>query len=335
MSKRFMSKVALICLAFVSTTVFAQPCGGLSRVSKVQSTEVTYTFDYGGQTYERPATVFAPKSGTQTRRCPIVIAMPGGCQDMDSALWMGPLFASRGYVVMVSEVMVSDIWPQGKANVQICDSAARASIDFMQSVANPYHDESDVNGLVGGIGYSLGARVWVKTQEVDERVGAIVAFDNLAISEDGDIGSPACINEPGIIREPVAPAMGQAAGLTCVDGRPIDSKMSGYNHWRDFGVGTMQLVFADCGHDCWSGRTSAKELRPIFAYYGVAWLDVYLKGSTKAVERLLNPEIRVGRQRYNLQDIIDPFWTSGIYIPEIADIDCPDLRSGCGGAADE
>jgi hypothetical protein len=301
-------------------------CGGISDPSEVRvSGEVDYTFTWESQTYHRPATVYAPKAGTQTGVCPLVVVLPGGCMDKRSAEWTGPLIASRGYVVMVAEVQVTEV---DGDNAQVCSAAAQGAMDFVQSTSNPFFSDSDTT-LIGGAGYSLGARIWVKTQEVDDRVGAIVAWDNLAISEDGDIGSPACFNIPGVIREPRVPAMGQASEYSCIRepdraGRGPDAKKSGFLHWREAGIPSMQLTIRKVGHGAWSGQPSP--LRPVFSYYTTNWFDRFLKGDMNATQRLLSRIIPVGGSDENVGELLSYEWRSAAYLDGY---DCPDFVASC------
>jgi hypothetical protein len=99
---------------------------------------------------------------------------------------------------------------------------------------------------VGVAGWSLGARALTRTQAEDERVDAMVAWDNLAVSETGDAGSPACRNVPQPVRPPRVPALGLASE-SCFD-KPADAKLTAFDHWREGGIPVMQLVFARATH---------------------------------------------------------------------------------------
>jgi hypothetical protein len=93
----------------------------------------------------------------------------------------------------------------------------------------------------------LGARVLSRTQEEDARISAIVAWDNFAVSETGDAGSPQCTNQPAVLRMPRVPALGQASD-TCNDGRSPDAKKTAFHRWRQFAQPVMQVVFRGANH---------------------------------------------------------------------------------------
>jgi dienelactone hydrolase len=310
-------------------------CGGISDPADVRiSDEVDYTFVYDNETFTRKARLYAPQAGTQSGVCPMVVVLPGGCMDKESAEWTGPLLASRGYVVLVAEVEAPlASGGAGARNVQVCSAAAQGAMDFMQSTGNPFLSDSDTT-RIGGAGYSLGARTWVKTQEVDSRVGAIVAWDNLATSEDGDVGSPACVNEPGVIRQPRVPAMGQASELSCVQepdraGHGIDAKKNGFLHWRQAGMPSMQLTIRNVGHGAWSGQES--NLRPVFAYYTTNWFDRFLKGDMNATQRLMSRHIPVGEAGQDVGPLFSGLWRSAAYLDGY---DCPDFGAACAPAGE-
>lgn len=305
-------------------------CGGFSDPADVRvSDEVTYDFNYEGGTYTRTARLYAPAQGTQTAPCPMIVVLPGGCQDKESAEWAGPLLASRGYVVFVAEVMAADVsGTVGPENAQVCSAAAQGAMDFIQSAANPFLSDSDTTKIAGA-GYSLGARTWVETQEVDNRVDAIVAWDNLSISEDGDTGSPACANVPGVVRTPRVPAMGQASDQSCLvepdrAGRDIDAKKYGFLHWRQAQIPSMELVFRDTGHGAWSGQES--DLRPYFAYYTTNWFDRFVKGDTSATRRLLTRVLPVVLSNPTVPQLLSDEWRSAAFLDGY---DCPDFMAGC------
>jgi hypothetical protein len=321
----------LACMSMLCLTDQAQAyCGGISDPSEVRiSDEVQYSFSYQGQSYTRLGRMYAPKPGSQTAACPMIVVLPGGCGDKESAEWNGPLIASRGYVVFVAEVEAALITGQiGTANAQVCTEAAKGVMDFLQSPANPYLSDSNTESI-GGAGFSLGARTWVKIQEVDERVDAIVSWDNLATSEDGDLGSPACINTPGVIREPRVPAMGQASELPCLEepdraGRDIDAKKTGFLHWREAGIPAMEIVIRGVGHTAWSGQPSA--FRPVFNYYTTNWFDRFLKGDLSATERLVAREIEVDGELLGASRIYSAEWNSAAFFDGY---DCADFFAGC------
>jgi dienelactone hydrolase len=280
--------------------------------------DVPYSYQVGNVTFTRTADVWAPKAGTQTARCPIIIVLPGGCQNKDGIAWSGPLLASRGYVVVTATVN-----QQGGPN---CGEAGIGVIDFAVSGANPYITDADTT-RIGAAGFSLGARALVKTQDIDRRLMAIVPWDNHALSEDGDAGSPACQNIPGIVRAPRAPAFGMASE-TCSPATQqggIEAKKTGYEHWRAAGVAAMQITLAGSTHGTFGGDGDPAA-KPYIAYYTWNWFDRWLKGDTGATARLLATTIDPGNgvAPVSREAFLSPTWRSAAFIDGR---NCPDLRN--------
>jgi hypothetical protein len=236
--------------------------------------------------------------------------LPGGGAGIESVEWAALLLADAGYVVVITK-------PQLGGSTASYSTAVRAGIDFLLSQANPFAAETD--GLrVGGAGWSLGARSLVRAQEEDSRIDAIVCWDNLAVSESGDAGSPSCQNTSGTVRVARAPALGQASD-SCNNG--IDSKKTGFTHWRASGVACVQLVFAGTDHFLWSA--SATPAQHALAHQGtLAWFDRWLKNDLTATNRLLSCVTPSG----TAGSILSTRFRSAAFIDGI---DTPDLRADC------
>lgn len=244
-------------------------CGGVGGTIRTTTKDIA---QQGGGTL--PAKLFAPDASLLTGDCPAISMLPGGGAPISSVEWAATRLAANGYVVIITD-------PASNTTTSY-DIAAKSGIDCLVSSCNTYLSDTDTDAI-GVAGWSLGGRSLTKTQETDARVDAVVEWDNLALSEDGDEGSPACSNTPGIVRDPRVPAMGQAS-VSCT--KPIDAKKTAYHHWRSYGVESMEVVFAGCDHFCWSAAAGATQ-HDRNHYYTQAWFDRWLKGDVTATARLV------------------------------------------------
>jgi hypothetical protein len=161
---------------------------------------------------------------------------------------------------------------------------------------NPLHAVVDAD-RIGAVGHSLGARgvsvvqgaqPWPGTGD-DNPIDAVVAWDNLALSEGG--GSDGGL--AGLPLVPRVPAMGQAGDYfltpTPYPSPPDpDGKRGGFLTWTAAGVPSYQLVIEGGTHYEWSllptFPTTAWEPggpggwgNPLARHFTVAWLDRWLK----------------------------------------------------------
>jgi dienelactone hydrolase len=260
------------------------------------------------------AQLWAPEAARQTAPCPVLSLLPGGGAAIPSVAWAAERLAASGYVVIVT-------LPSSGGSTDAYHAAAVSGIDFLQSSANPYRAAVDT-GRVGVAGWSLGARALTRTQAEDARVDALVAWDNLAISESGDAGSPACENVPGALRAPRVPALGQASE-TCPD-RPSGAKLTAFERWRAAGVPAMQVVFAGATHFLWSAAAPVAQHDVAHAYTR-AWFDRWLKGDTTATARLLGRTVP-GLAARRTTDVLSTRFRSAAALDGRV---CADLRAGC------
>ncbi len=152
---------------------------------------------------------------------------------------------------------------------------------------------------------------------------AVVAFDNLAMSESGDAGSSKCDNVPNPIRAPRVPAMGQAAS-SCkppLGGGDPERKKTAYAHWRAAGLPAMEVVLEGFNHFTW-GLASQDNLN-LAHYYALGWFDRWLKSDPTATARLLERSNIAGKP---IATRLDEFYRSAA---SFDGTDCPDLRSAC------
>lgn len=284
-------------------------CGGIGGTIRLQ--DVTIPQRGGGSLN---AKLFAPDAALQTAPCPAITMLPGGGAEITSVEWAARRLAAGGYVVLITK-------PQSGAGLNDYNTAAISGIDFLVSDANPYLSGTDTNA-VGAAGWSLGARVLTRTQEEDGRISAVVEWDNLAVSEAGDEGSPQCANQPATLRTPRVPALGQASD-TCIDGRSANAKKTAFNRWRQFGQPVMQVVFRGANHFWWSANASNNNQYDIADYYTKNWFDRWLKGDLTATGRLLSRTIV---NNTALELLLSQNFNSGAFFDGY---NCDDLRVAC------
>jgi hypothetical protein len=187
-------------------------------------------------------------------------------------------------------------------------------------------------GRLGIVGHSLGAFSVSHVQGVDERVDAVVGWDNLG-STTTQPGSPEIV--------PRVPALGMSADYFLTptpytsDPAPQD-KNEGFLSWRDAGLDTMQVNIRGGTHYEWSYISNpafGATLRGIdmAGWYTTAWLDKYVKGDGAAERRLLTTRWLDDAREAAVDPDGDGNMFSFYYPSRIAmgDIHCDDLRAGC------
>lgn len=284
-------------------------CGGVGGTVRVASVMIPER----GTRATLPARVFAPDATVLRAPCPLVSVLPGGGADITSVAWAAERLAASGYVVIIT-------LPSSGASTAAYHVAAVSGIDYLQSPSNPYRVDTDT-GRVGVAGWSLGARSLTRTQEEDLRVDALVAWDNLAVRESGDEGSPACAFTGATTRTPRVPAMGQASE-TC-PGSGAGAKLTAFQHWRTAGVPAMQVVFAGATHFWWGGPGTEAQ-RNLSHAYTRAWFDRWLKGDTSMTRALLG--VTVPNADATVAAVLSGAFTSAAAFDGRI---CPNLRSGC------
>lgn len=282
--------------------------------------------------------------------------------------WAAQILAAHGYVVLTFDVQGqgrSNTFGSGSRtfrgvpaqNEEHFVESLQDALDFMlSSAAAPYeprdpeaaaaHDsevaagDADPHNPLAGLlnpdrigiaGHSLGASGVSTLQERDERVDAIVAWDNL---------------RSGVT--PRVPALGMSADYGLVptpkgsDPDPED-RNGGFETWRSAGVDAMQVNIRGGSHYEWSYSPSIAFIPPatlrgidMSAWYTAAWFDRYVKGDETADARLLTD-----RWHADPVDIaVDPeedgnmfsFYFRSRYAFTRADgtaVACDDVRTGC------
>lgn len=182
----------------------------------------------------------------------------------------------------------------------------------LNSGFNPFGTLVDPN-RIGIAGHSLGAGAVSFIGQRDDRVKAIVAWDNLSAATGAGSGQSACqFAEPDDERgaKPLSPAtasefkpvMGMANdyGLTqnpfTASPNP-EARATAFNAFADAGVDAMQLVTRGGTHFEYSfipGNTVPDQLAnatyrgmDMATWYTIAWFDKYVKGDPTADARLL------------------------------------------------
>lgn len=298
---------------------------------------------------------------------PVVVIGPGsGSGRAYQYLWSARELAANGYLVLVSD-------PQGVGSSQTLGDPTRcgatgcpgvpfqqannfvdnfvSGIDFMFSLAHPWLLKADLAN-VGIAGHSLSARSASYVQGIDDRVAAVVAWDNMSSTLEGDegvsSGGGTCGSVIGgevpLASRPVTPrvpVLGEASDAApgCGPARhdpasldptadPFyvgpDIKKTGYNHWREAGVPSMQVVLKGAGHTDFSQTSSSDPAEvQMFQYFTRAWFDLFLKDDASARDRLLARPV-LGKTP---DQILSGTYRSAVFLPG-AQIECPDLLPG-------
>ncbi|MHB8466081.1 MAG: hypothetical protein ACYDH6_07510 [Acidimicrobiales bacterium] len=298
--------------------------------------------------------VFAPATPPK-HPVPAVVIVPGSGPGVQSFYqWAARDLAGHGYVALT--VDPQGVGQSGAFGTPPCGStgpgqetpcagvpfqqdanyvdAVESGIDLLVSDANPYRREVDIH-KIGAAGHSLAARAVSYAQGVDPRIGAVVAWDNLASDLNGDAGSasggPPLGNLIGgelpgqsVPVTPRAPALGEASD-SAFNTNP-DVKKTAFADWRSQKVATMEVVFAGAVHTDWAqssrNTTTGEAALRRFEHYTRAWLDLWLRGDSSALDRLTTTSI-AGVAR---ADYLSTKFRSALYVP--AKVDIPDLRGG-------
>ncbi len=310
-----------------------------------QSCEVLFVSKlHGSQLY---GVLFAPKNIDLARdKLPVVVIAPGSATGVQSQYqWSARDLAGHGYLALTVD-------PQGVgrseavAPPQTADNyidAVVSALDYLLSAENPLRANVDA-ARMGAAGHSLSARVVSFLQGEDTRLQAIVAWDNLSSTVEGDAGISSGGGTCGAViggevplgsrpaRQRV-PAMGQASDAPggCTQDTDPEVKKTGYNTWRNAGISSMQIVVQGKAHADWaqslvadasSESPKSKELQ-LFQHYTRAWFDLWLKQDPRAIAALTASQVFEN----TLQTIYSVDFRSALFLPN-AGIDCPDILSG-------
>lgn len=310
-----------------------------------QSCEVSFVSAmHGTRLY---GVLFAPANvDFGSARLPAVVITPASAGSEQSMYhWAARDLAGRGYLALTVDPQGVGRSP-GNAPPQDLNNYADATVsglNFLLSAQNPIRASVDAQRL-GAAGHSLSARAVSWQQGEDRRLRAIVAWDNLSSTRHGDPGtasqggaSGALISgellRPNAPVAPLVPAMGQASDDPGSANNTPDPerKKFAFHHWRNAGIGSMQVVFRDVPHEAWgqlsTQNSEADSLRlRRFAYLTRSWFDLWLRDDASAIERLNAARI-LGT---DIASIYSRKFRSALYLPQ-AGVDCADLvNTPCG-----
>ncbi len=320
-------------------STYPQPPPSYSWQSNWQSCEVSFkSLRSGSQLY---AVLFAPANvDFNSARLPAVVITPASSGAVQTRYhWAARYLAGNGYLVLTVD-------PQGVGRSELVSApqsldnyidATDSALSFLLSTASPVQANVDPSRL-GAAGHSLSARAVSWLQGEDRRIGAIVAWDNLSSTRQGDAGTASGGGPLGALFGseapdqnapvvPLVPAMGQASddpsSLNPLPNR--EKKKTAYAYWRDRGIPSMQVVFRDAEHDDWGQAAAAPDAEASkrlhrYAFLTLAWFDMWLRQDPGAQLRLLSGNVVGDRWA----EVYSGKYRSALYLPR-AGIDCPDL----------
>lgn len=238
-----------------------------------------------------------------------VVVVHGGGSRKELHRWAAQSLAEHGYLVVVP-----DVDETGGEGDHATD--AQDVVDWMFSDAFPYAGELD-RRRVGIAGHSQGASTASLLGQLDPRLSAIVAWDNLTALDPqlwaDDIGvlppeglrltTPALgigadyyfVPEPYTEAPEPAPSNGEGGRGRGVAAHPKDL---GYQELRQAGVDTMLVVLRAGTHLDFSplqAQTTSRYGEAVATYYTLAWFDRYLRGRTEpALARRAHARLTAG-----------------------------------------
>jgi dienelactone hydrolase len=333
-----------------------------------------------GEIWAPPSPWTDPVTGQEhTGPYPAVVVTTGSIQGYKEMYWWAAQgLAEAGYVVMTYDVQGQgssgtfahdedtgfiDCGPEGCPGVPFQQrgnfvEGTEDALDFFLSPDNPLVGLVDER-RVGLAGHSLGAGAVTEVGNTDERIQAVVGWDNANLPADV---------------EPRVPTMGQNAEaffgpqpyLTAPN---PDANNATFRRFRDAGVDSMQVALRGSTHLEWTYvpyilAASSKGER-VAMHYTLAWFDRWLKGERlgRSGAEARAPEIRAQAEDARVRLTGEVFDDSadasaigaGTYEPlagnvphtiegdEVAEhlsfyfrssyafdgLDCDDLRAGC------
>jgi hypothetical protein len=299
---------------------------GLGRVAQVAFTAADGA-QLRGHVFEPPASAPPPPGGY-----PGVVITDGSLQAFENLYyWAAEDLVAHGYMVMTYDPQGqgdSDLFPAGCPDASNPSGATgckgvpfQQSYNFFQGaedslsffLATPAHPSgggynpfwASLNpDAVGVAGHSLGASAVSEVGQCDDRVKAIVAWDDLTpVSACNSAGEtiPAQYRSATLLRVPamtVTPDYFFTPQAQSSVPNPHSGGLngdSGYQQLAKAGLDTMKVSLRGTTHleftyipYIQAGGLPASELgERIASYYTVAWFDRYLKGDASAFQRLV------------------------------------------------
>ncbi len=244
------------------------------------------------------------------------------------------------------------------SNTSHADKQAARVKDGRSSAFNPFHSSIDTEH-VGIAGHSLGAAAVSYVGQLDPRVKAIVAYDNLqdvSSTEGSSFGGQRIECASGSSPRPetleiTKPALGMSAdyGLTptpYTEDPDPNEKVGASDKASDAGVDTGELIIRGGTHYEFSyipnpGFGATRRGIDLVAWYTLAWMDKELKNDPTADARLMTNRWQDDALEREVDGQTPPDGNLfSTYIPSRIDIAhgggrfvCEDLRTGCAGMA--
>lgn len=338
-------------LAPVVDEFFTRPAAFDWQGEWLQDDDICFPSRQSGATLR--AYLLAPKDiDSRDAPLPVVVIGPGsGTGQALYYLWSARALAGQGYLALAVDpqgVGRSDITGEVEScSVEGCPGipyqdadnfvdAFASALDFLETRGHPWLEKGDLS-RIGVAGHSLSARAAAFLQGEDDRIDALVAWDNLSSDLHGDAGISSGGGTCGALIggslpefEPVnvrVPAMGQASdnppGCDPENTDP-EVKKTAYRYWREADTDAMQLVFAGAAHGDWAQtRNSDPAQLQLFQHYTKLWFDRYLKADELAAESLLQREV-LGQP---VSQLLSSAFLSAVFLPDRR-IDCPRFAEG-------
>ncbi len=253
-----------------------------------------------GHVFAPPASVPRPKGGY-----PGVVITDGSVQAYEELyFWAAEDLAEAGYLVLTYDVQGqgdSDLFgsdcPGACSGVPYQQDlnfyqGAEDSLSFFLGAKNPFSTDLD-RGRVGLAGHSLGAAAISHVGQCDNRVKAIVAWDNLrAITDCSGIKIPAQFRTKKLINVPALGVTNDYAFNTqpARTAPDAESKTAGYTQVVKAGQQSQIIALRGATHLTYSYIPlvfQANQLGERMAsYYTKAWFDLHLRGDRSGLTRL-------------------------------------------------
>jgi len=265
---------------------------------------------------ERTNRAYGPPPDAGPGPFPLIVQLPGGGAAFDSTQWAALRLAEAGYIVV-------NIDPSGAGTgTQAYADAVSATIDFLDNPdASPYHAFIDFE-RIGSTGWSLGAHAQVLINNDEPRVDAVAAFDTLASTSEGDIGSQrACvlgqIPTGGELAEPRVPALGFTveACNNPPPGSTYERTITGWQAWQAAGIDAMLQTLngafanAEPSNHFWFSSNGPELAHDLIARYTIAWFDYHLKDIDRTDQLLACNGILGG----TIEEVLTDEWASAVH----------------------
>ncbi|MEJ7893553.1 MAG: hypothetical protein WKF94_13045 [Solirubrobacteraceae bacterium] len=279
---------------------------------------------------------------------PGVVITNGSVQAPETLYWFAAqTLAKAGYVVLTWD-------PQGQRYSDTYGEGVDRNDGVSSQSGRPFYDGTET-AHVGIVGHSLGAAAVSYVGQLDPRVKAIVAYDNLRDPSDPAATAQECISGSSPRPQTVplrVPPLGLAAdyGLTpmpfTADPDPL-AKSKASKAASAAGLDSGELIIRGGTHYEFSyipnpGFGATRRGMDMTAWYTLAWMDKQLRADPTADGRLLTTrwnadalEAAVDGQAPPDGNLFSTYFASrlDIGLAKGGRFVCEDLRTGCAGQA--